>query len=281
MVNGIKGIPSIDLPDTEIVEECMIKKEKSTYVIQTVAYALEILEQFHDNVDELSIAELSRSLKLHKNKTFRLLATLESRNFVEQNITTKTFRLGLKNLHLGQTFVKQAGLLRQARPVQESLTRMCNETSYVTIMKDFQIICLNAVESDLPVRVVPRLGEKLPIYCTAAGKVLAASLNEEILWEFIHAGELKRHTKNTISDPYELASHLRSITDLGYAVDNEELDVGVKGVGAPIRDYTRHVIGAVSISGPSMRLSAERMNHELIPLVKKAAEEISCRLGCR
>lgn len=257
----------------------MMKKEKSSYVIQTVAQALDILEQFHDNIDELGIAELSRRLKLHKNKVFRLLATLESRYYVEQNIVTENYRLGLKNLRLGQTFVKQMGFLRQARPVQEYLVRKCNETSYVAIMKDFQIVYLDAVESDLPVRVVPRVGEKLPIYCTAAGKVVAASLNEETLREYIHAGKLKRYTSNTISDPDELVNHLRSIADLGYAVDNEELDVGVKCVGAPIRDYTRQVIGAVSISGPSIRLSAERMSHELIPLVKKAAEEISIRLG--
>jgi DNA-binding IclR family transcriptional regulator len=257
----------------------MTKKEKTDYTIHAVSDALDILEQFHDEVDEFGVAELSRRLGLHKNKVFRLLATLESRDYIEQNVITGNYRLGLKNLHLGQTFSKQMGILRQARPVQESLTRKCNETSYVAIMKDFQIICLNAVESDLPVRVVPRVGEKLPIYCTAAGKVIAASLNEETLWEYIRAGELKRYTKNTISDPDELANHLRNIPSRGYAEDNEELDVGVKCVGAPIRDFTRHVIGAVSISGPSMRLSAERMNRELIPLVKNAAEEISIRLG--
>lgn len=257
----------------------MMKKEKSSYIIQTVAQALDILEQFHGNVDELGIAQLSRRLKLHKNKVFRLLATLETRNYIEQNPATENYRLGLKNLHLGQTFVKQMVLLRHARPVQESLVRKCNETSYVAISKDFQIVYLDAVESDLPVRVVPRVGVKLPIYCTAAGKVVAASLSEEILREYLHAGKLNRYTANTISDPDELVNHLRSIADLGYAVDNEELDVGVRCVGAPIRDYTRQVIGAISISGPSMRLSAERMSHELIPLVKKAAEEISSRLG--
>lgn len=258
-----------------------MKKTKSDYIIQAVAHALEMLEQFHDNIDELGVAELSRRLKLQKNKVFRLLATLESRNYIEQNKTTEGYRLGLKSLLLGQTFVRQMGFLRQARPVQESLARKCNETSYVAIMKDFQIVYLDAVESDLPVRVVPRVGEKLPIYCTAAGKVVAASLNEEILREYIRAGKLKRYTSNTISDPDELVDHLRSIAELGYAVDNEELDVGVKCVGAPIRDYTRKVVGAVSISGPSMRLSAERMNYELIPLVKKAAEEISVKLGHR
>ncbi|MBI1921947.1 MAG: IclR family transcriptional regulator [Geobacter sp.] len=256
-----------------------VKNEKSSYVIQIVEHALDLLEQFHDDVDELGIAELSRRLKLHKNKVFRLLATLQSRHYIEQNTATENYRLGLKNLELGQAVIRHMGLIRLARPVQEALVRKCRETSYLATMKDFQIVYLDAVESDLFLRVVPTLGEKLPIYCTAAGKVLAASLNEEILQKYIRTSELKRFTPNTICDPAELANQLRSIADLGYAVDNEELNEGVKCVSAPIVDYTRQVVGAVSISGPSMRLTAERMDHELIPLVTKAAEEISFRLG--
>lgn len=255
------------------------KKDKSSYVINTVAHALELLEQFNGNVDELGIAELSRRLKLHKNKVFRILATLEHRRYVEQNEATENYRLGLRNLQLGQTFVKQTGLLRQSRSVQENLVRECNETSYVAIMRDFQVVYLDAVETDLPVRVVPRVGVRLPMYCTAAGKVLAASLSEKALRNHIRNGALPSFTANTINTPDELVDHLRIVADLGYAVDNEEFDAGVKGVGAPIRDYSRQVIGAVSITGPSVRLSPERLNDELIPLVKKSAREISSRLG--
>lgn len=255
------------------------RKEKSSYIIRSVAHALDILEQFIGNGDEHGIAELSRRLALHKNKVFRILATLEHRRYVEQNPATESYRLGLKNLHLRQTFVRQMGLLRQARPVQESLVRECNETAYVAVMRDFQIVYLDAVETGLPVRVVSRVGERVPMHCTASGKVIAAGLSEKSLGEYIRTTQLKTHTSNTISDPANLAEHLRSVADLGYAVDNEEFDVGVRCVGAPIRDYTRQIIGAVSITGPSERLSSERMNRELIPLVKRSAQEISSRLG--
>lgn len=256
-----------------------VKTEKSSYVIQTVEHALDLLEQFHDDVNELGIAELSRRLKLHKNKVFRLLATLESRHYIEQNTATENYRLGLKNLELGQAVIKHMGLIRLARPVQETLVRKCKETSYLATMKGFQIVYLDAVESELPLRVVPRIGERLPVHCTAAGKVMASSLNEEVLREYMRTKDLKKYTANTISDPSELAAQLRDVACLGYAVDDEELDAGIKCVGAPIRDYTRQVIGAISISGPTGRLSPERMNQELIPLVKTAAEEISNRLG--
>lgn len=256
----------------------MAKKEKSEYLIQAVSHALDLLEQFHDDVDELGVTELSKRLKLHKNNVFRLLATLESRGYIEQNRVTENYRLGLKTLELGQTFIKQMGLLRQSRPVLESLVRECNETTYVAILKELHIVYLDVVETDLTVRVVPRVGARLPAYCTAAGKVQIAYMTDEELEHYIPK-ELTPFTPNTITDKDEFRRHLKMITEQGYAIDNEELDVGVRCVGAPIRDYTRRIVGAVSISGPSMRFTDERMEKELIPLVKRASEEISSKLG--
>ena len=257
----------------------MAKKEKSDYLIQSVSHALDLLEQFHDEVDELGVTELSKRLKLHKNNVFRLLATLESRGYMEQNKVTENYRLGLKTLELGQTFVKQMGLLRQSRPVLEWLVRECNETSYIAIVKDFDIIYLDVVETDLTVRVVPRVGARLPAYCTAAGKVQLSYMSEEELEQYFPGRELKAFTQNTITEKDKLIQHLKKIAVQGYAIDDEELDIGVRCVGSPIRDYTRRIVGAVSISGPTMRLSQERIDKELIPLVKKAADEISHNLG--
>lgn len=257
----------------------MAKKEKSEYLIQAVSHALDLLEQFHGETDELGVTELSKRLKLHKNNVFRLLATLESRGYIEQNKVTENYRLGLKTLELGQTFIRQMGLLRQSKPVLEALVAECNETTYVAILKEFHIIYLDAVETDLTVRVVPRVGSRLPAYCTAAGKVQIAHLSDEELEHYLPGKELKRYTANTITERDVLKKHLKEIVDQGYAIDNEELDDGVKCVSAPIRDYTRRIVGAVSISGPSMRFSDERMETQLIPLVIRAADEISAKLG--
>ncbi|HET6419996.1 MAG TPA: IclR family transcriptional regulator [Geobacteraceae bacterium] len=257
----------------------MAKKEKSEYLIQSVSHALDLLEQFHDEVDELGVTELSKRLKLHKNNVFRLLATLESRGYIDQNKVTENYRLGLKTLELGQTFVKQMGLLRQSRPVLEWLVKQCNETSYIAILKDFDIIYLDAVETDLTVRVVSRVGSRLPAYCSAAGKAQLAYLSEEELDKYFSGKEMRRYTRNTVTDVEGLKKELKKITETGFSIDDEELDTGVRCVGAPIRDYTRRIIGAVSISGPSMRLSLERIEKELVPLAKKAADEISMKLG--
>lgn len=257
----------------------MVKKDKSEYIIQAVSHALDLLEQFHDDVDELGVTELSKRLKLHKNNVFRLLATLESRGYIEQNKATENYRLGLKALELGQTFIKQMGLLRQAKPILERMVEQSNETSYVAIYKDNHIVYLDVVETNLTVRVVSRVGSRLPAYCTASGKVHMAHMSEEELDELLGAMKFVQHTPTTIPDAAAMRKALEQVRADGYAIDDEELDPGVRCIAAPIRDYTRRIVGAISISGPNMRISDERLKAELVPLVLQSASDLSTRLG--
>ncbi len=257
----------------------MAKKDKSEYIIQAVSHALDLLEQFHDDVDELGVTELSKRLKLHKNNVFRLLATLESRGYIEQNKVTENYRLSLKSLELGQTFIKQLGLLRQAQPILQRMVEECDETTYVAIFKEGHVVYLDVVETDLTVRVVSRVGSRMPAHCTAAGKVHLAFMTEEEIDSLYPDPQLKTYTPNTIADRDALKKEIKKVAEQGYAIDNEELDPGVRCVAGPIRDYTRRIVGALSVSGPSMRFSQERIEKELIPLILRSSEEVSTRLG--
>ncbi len=257
----------------------MVKKDKSEYIIQAVSHALDLLEQFHDDIDELGVTELSKRLKLHKNNVFRLLATLESRGYIEQNKATENYRLGLKALELGQTFIKQMGLLRQAKPILERMVEKSNETSYVAIYKENHIVYLDVIETNLTVRVVSRVGSRLPAYCTASGKVHMAHMSEEELDELLATMKFTQHTPSTIADADTMHKALEQVRKNGYAIDDEELDPGVRCIAAPIRDYTRRIVGAISISGPSMRISNERIKEELVPLILTSAADLSTRLG--
>lgn len=256
-----------------------MKKEKNIYSIQTVEHALDVLEQFLCNVDELSISELSKLLRLNKNNVFRLLATLETRQYIEQDKNTENYRLGLKNLELGQKVVKQTSLQRESRSVLEELVRKCNETSDVAILHGGDVHCLGVVESTHPVRVVPRIGFKLPAYCTAAGKVILAIKAEEKADVITSIKEFRKYTPNTITEFSKFVRVLSRIAERGFAVEDEELNLEVRSVATPIFDYTRCVVGAVSVLGPTNRFNKSRIHEELVPLVKSAAEEISLRLG--
>ena len=256
-----------------------MERDRSSYHIKTVLRAIDLLEQFQGGHAELGISELGRRLSLRKNNIFRLLATLKSRDYIEQNPDTDNYRLGWKNLELGQTMIRQMGLLRQARPVIEALAAGCNETTDLAVLKGSHILYVDVVETDLPVRVSSRLGSWFPVHCTAASKVHLAFMSAEDLAPFLLCGPLRRYTANTITDLKKLQQQLVQVAAKGYAVDDEELEVGVRCISAPIRNFTKNVVGAISISGPVSRITKARIASELISLVKGGAAEVSCRLG--
>ena len=255
------------------------KRERAEYGIQAVANAMKILELFQDGIEERRLAEFIRVLDLSKNCAFRLLATLESLDYLELNKETGGYRLGFKNLELGQTVKRQMGLLKQSRPLLEALVGQCNETANLVILKGCDVFNLDGIESGQVVRVLPRVGQNLPSYCTASGKLLLALAGDEERLRLIAQAEFTKYTARTITNRHALTRSLEKIAAQGYAVVDEELDPGVRGIAAPIRDYRRRVLGAISLFGPVGRFGEERMRDELVPGLLIAADAISERLG--
>lgn len=256
----------------------MVRREKSNYVIQSVSHALDVLEQFNGNVDEIGVTELSKRLKLHKNNVFRLLATLEARGYIEQNKVSENYRLGLKCLRLGQTFIHQMGLLLQARATLEDLSKTAMESAFVAIRKGPGIVPLDFVEPARPVRVVSFLGSVLPPHCTAVGKVYLAFEADGGAGQ----GELEslhRHTDKTITDSKGLADQIRQTGEMGYAIDHGEYINEISSIAVPVRDYARTLVGALAVVGPSDRLTIEKLKRDVAPLILDAGRELSKRLG--
>jgi len=255
------------------------KKSKKEYVIQSVIHAIDLLEAFKGDTDELGVTELSKKLGLHKNNVFRLLATLELRGYIEQDKQTGNYKLGVKVLELGQQFVKHLGLLRQAHPVMRDLLAKCNENIYISVLRGNSCVYIDGLEANQVVKVTSRIGNRLPIHATASGKVLLANETEDELLNYFPQEELKKFTDNTISSRKVLFEQIKQARENGYALDMEELDLGVRCVAAPIRDYTRKVVGAISVSAPSLRMDDEKIKNFFVPIVVEAAKEISHRLG--
>jgi IclR family transcriptional regulator, KDG regulon repressor len=258
----------------------MVRRDKSNYIIQSVAHALDVLEEFRGETDELGVTELSKKLKLHKNNVFRILATLQSRNYIEQNKSNDNYRLGVKCLELGQTFIHQRGLLKQAKAILHELAETTGETSYISFLRGNEVVYLDAVEGTSTVRVVSRVGLHMPLHATAAGKVLVAYESvDEVAKRFY--GELQQYTKNTKTAAEALVKELEGVRANGYATDLEEFEEGLRCLAAPVRDYTRKVVGAISVSGPANRLPDERIAGAVAAAVLRAAEMLSARLGYR
>jgi len=255
------------------------RKEKSEYVVQSVDRALDILEAFNYNEEELGVTELSQKLNLHKNNVFRLLATLETRGYIEQDEKTGNYRLGIKIFEVANVFLHHLGLRRQARPILEELVSKCNETAYLAVTEGTDVVYVLMQETTHTVRVIPRLGHRLPAYCTASGKIQLAYESQDHLHELFKGHPLPKRTANTINDLDRLLEQFAQVARQGFALDNEELEEGVCCVAAPVRDYTHKVVAAVALSGPASRFSSERVLNDLVPLVNEAGAKISQRLG--
>jgi DNA-binding IclR family transcriptional regulator len=255
------------------------KKEKSEYIVQSVDRALDILESFDYNEEELGVTELANKLNLHKNNVFRLLATLEVRGYIEQDKKTGNYRLGIKTFEIANVFLHHLGLRRQARPVLEDLVNRCDETAYLAVLDGSDIIYVLMHETSQTVRIASRLGRRLPVHCTAAGKAMLAFESADRLRLIFKDAPLQKFTDKTMTSHDAFREHLKEVARVGYAVDDEEFEHGVRCVAAPVKDYSHKVVASVGLSGPVSRFSLDRIEKELGPLVRGAGEKLSERLG--
>jgi IclR family KDG regulon transcriptional repressor len=256
-----------------------MKKAKSDYLIQSVSRALDILEAFTAVEGVLGVTELSRRLKLHKNNVFRLLATLETRGYVEQDKDSGNYRLGMKTFEVASIFTHHLGLVRQARSALEQLAHETGEAAYLGVLDGPWVVGVDMVDTTQPVRVVPHLGQRLPAHAAALGKAQLAFRSREEREDMWKRAAPVSLTGRTLAEPSRLADELARAAERDWALEDEELEPGVRGLAAPIRDYARRVVGAIGVRGPAFRLSLERLESELAPRVRAAARDVSKRLG--
>jgi IclR family KDG regulon transcriptional repressor len=258
----------------------VVKREKVNYTIQSVSHALDILESFTKAESELGVTELSKRLGLHKNNVFRLLATLEHRDYIEQNKATENYRLGPKTLQIGSIFIEQRECRRQARPILEDLAAASGETAVVAVLRANKVIYMDSVETNRTVRAVSRIGAMLPAHCTAVGKAQLASLAPAELERLYPEMDLPSLTQRSIKTRDALLAELKTVTAKGYALEDEECDAEVKSVAVPARDFSKNVIAAIGIVAPASRLTDERLTKGgVLNLLLEAGRTLSAQLG--
>lgn len=247
----------------------MTKKAKSDYLIQSVSRALDLLEAFSTKEGALGVTELARKLRLHKNNVFRLLATLETRGYVEQDKESERYRLGAKVYEIASVFLHHLDLRRQARPHLEILAVKSGETAHLAVLDRSAVVYVDIVESEQAVRTAPRLGRRFPAIFTAAGRVLLAALPRGQQEEAV-AGQ---------AEAAEILELLARVAAEDYAVEQEVGEPGVVAVAAPIRDPSKRVVGAVECGAPVFRWTVERLKGDLVPLVIGTARQVEASLG--
>ena len=244
----------------------MVKREKSNYMIQSVSHALDVLEELCKSAGEIGVTELSKRLKLHKNNVFRLLATLELRSYVEQNTDTEDYRLGVKSLQLGQSYLAHSSLVARALPVLRSLSEQTGETVSLAILQNGQVQFPVSVESKRPVKVSPRVAVSFAAKQNAAGRLLTAQLPDAILNELL--------ASNTPQDA-AIRSQLADLRTQGQIVDRGAIEADVVSISRIIKANGSDVVAAIEVLIPQYRAKIEAV----MPMIDEAAQSLSNALG--
>ncbi|MAG35154.1 MAG: IclR family transcriptional regulator [Dehalococcoidia bacterium] len=236
-----------------------------------------LLKEFGTSGPELGVTEASRRLGLHKSTVSRLLGTLEGGGFVEQVSETGRYRLGLQLASLAGLAVTQLDLSTAARPYLLGLAEQSEETVTLSVLDGEEAVNIDQVPGPHPVKHLGWIGRRLPLHASAAGRPLLASLPAEQLEEWLQR-PLQSYTEETVVGPGALRRELQELLAKGYVIVSGEYEPGLTAVGAPVYDYRQEIVASITLSGPTFRLRAERLE-AAARLTKATAERISARLG--
>ena len=237
--------------------------------IQKVFDILKLFKTYH----ALGLTEISKKLCIPKTTVFNILSSLEEIAIIQKNSENKYF-LGVECFQLGNLVASHWVLREEAEPFMRKLWEWTHETINLTVLDNDELLYINSIESPQRLRFQSLIGVRAPLYCTGVGKAIMAFLPESKIDEIIKIKGLKKFTSNTITDPERLKEELKLTRVRGYAVDNMEIEEGVRCIAAPIRNHNGVVFASISISGPQQRILDEEIP-SLAEIVKATANDIS------
>lgn len=245
--------------------------------VHSVDKALLIVKLLAEKGREMKLTEISDELDINKSTLHGLISTLKFHGFVDQDEDNQKYRLGLYLIQLGEIASKSLDIIEITSPIIEEVCAKLQETVHIGRLDDLEVVYVNKKESTQSMRIFTNIGARNPAYCTGVGKAMLAYLDEETLKEIIPE-ELPKRSEYTITDKNELLKDLKTIKENGYAFDNEEFSIGLRCVAAPIFDYEGKARYGISVSGPAVRMTDDKIQ-ESIKLIKEAAELISQKIG--
>ena len=257
----------------------MVADRRADNSIKSLVKALNIVKLFTPAKSEWGIKDIVEALGYHKSSVQRLVTTLAAEGFLERTRPTGSiFKLGPMLLMLGNVASESSDLRRVARPYLRRLVEQTQETSHLCVVDQSKCYYLDKIDSKQAIRLSTYVGQRLHLHCSGVGKALLSGMREEDVDQIIAKRGLPRFTTNTITDRQRLLQELVSIRESGLSFDDEEYEVGLRCVAAPVLDNQGRVVAAISVSGPVQRLTTEALDRFAVH-VKQAAQEVSRNLG--
>ncbi len=247
-------------------------------VVQSVDRALSILEILSNNPDGMGIKEISEGVSLHKSTVHRLLATLIEKKYVKQNHKTNKYMLTFKMFEIGNRMANSINLVDVAKPYLKELVDITGEVVHLVVRDGNEIIYIDKIEPNNTLRMYSRIGKRIQMYCTAVGKSMMAYMDDSEIKEIWNNSDVKQITPKSIVDFDKYMKIINDVRKEGYALDEEENEIGIRCIGASILDYKNEVCAAISISGPTNIFTLEKID-TYSKLIKEVAEKISEEIG--
>jgi len=243
--------------------------------VQSVDRALTILEGLARS-GEAGVTEIANEIGVHKSTAFRLVATLEAHRLVEQTEERGKYRLGVGLLRLAGATTARLDLVQEARPVCRQLATDTGETVNIAVLSESSALYLDQVAGSSALQPHNWVGQHIPLHATSNGKVLLSGLSRQQCDAILN--KLSAYTPVTITTKSKLRAELDQVREQGYALAVDELEVGLTAAAAPIHNLHGDVVASMSVSGPTFRITDDRIDEVVTKLVE-AAHEVSHRLG--
>lgn len=252
---------------------------KVPYTIQSLKAALDLLASFsRADGAPLRINDLCEQAGLSKNRTYRILSTLCEQGYLERGENPSEYRLGPALLVLGELYRKRYGLREHAAPILRELARASGDTATLMVRFDEKCLIVEGIQGEYSLQSRTGIGESWRLHAGAGSKFLLAAVPEPERAALLERTGLAALTSKTITGLPEQYKAVEKALVQGYAVEDEELELGLVGVGAPVRDYSGSIVAAVELAIPTVRFTPEH-EREAIGLVVESARQLSRKLG--
>ncbi|MGH7931948.1 MAG: IclR family transcriptional regulator domain-containing protein [Candidatus Binataceae bacterium] len=257
----------------------MSNENRDSVLVQSLARGLSVIRTFGRDAQRQTLSEVAERAGLSRATARRFLHTLAELGYAR--FDGRHFALTPRVLDLGYAYLSSTSLWEVAQPHMETVTAKLHESCSVSVLEEPDIVYVARVPTKRIMTVTLGVGIHLPAYATSMGRVLLAHLPALELEKYFAIARLDRLTDRTVTDPEKLRAILKEVAQRGWAMVDQELELGVRSVAAPIRDGSGHVIAAMNASGHASRVTVAQMKRHFVPVLLDAVQNVSAALSLR
>ena len=242
----------------------------------SLARGLAVVRAFSDTRRTLTIAQISQKTGIPRAAVRRCLHTLKQLGYADSEVNN--FSLRPKILTLGYSYLSSTPLTVSAQPCLNNITRTLNESCSLAVLDDNEVLYVSRSATARVMSVALNTGSRLPAYCTSLGRVMLAHMSEDALKAYFDKVKLRAFTDKTVVSQKRLREILAEVRESGYALIDEELEVGLRSIAVPVRGASGNVLAALNVGAQAARVSRRQMEEEFLPVLLRGSQELSVLL---